>query len=165
MTATGHSLIKKKMRDTGALLGGEMSGHFCFADNYFGFDDAIFAACRLLQVLADSPIPLSQILSDLPPSAYTPEIRIDCPDDRKFHIVREITEYLRFRYNILEIDGLRVQFKDGWALLRASNTQPALTLRFEASSWERLEEIQKIIYEPLSVFVPNLIADRDIWRF
>ena len=92
MAAAGHSLIKNKMRETGALLAGEMSGHICFADNYYGFDDAIFAACRVLQIISQSNKKVSEMLADLPETAYTPEIRIDCPDDQKFKIVRELTQ-------------------------------------------------------------------------
>lgn len=158
MAAAGHSLIKNKMRETGALLAGEMSGHICFADNYYGFDDAVFAACRVLQIVAQSEQKVSEMLSDLPKTAYTPEIRIDCPDDKKFEIVRELTGFFRDRYEVIDIDGVRVNFEDGWALIRASNTQPALVLRFEAVTEARLKELAAIIktqmdkYQPLVQF-------------
>jgi len=145
MAAAGHSLIKKKMKETGALLAGEMSGHICFADNYYGFDDAIFAACRVLQIVAKSDKQLSEMLADLPKTAYTPEIRVDCPDDKKFEIVRELTENFREEYEVIDIDGVRVNFDGGWALIRASNTQPVLVLRFEAVSEERLKQLVAVI--------------------
>ena len=104
MAAAGHSLIKNKMRETGALLAGEMSGHICFADNYYGFDDAIFAACRVLQIVAQSNKKVSEMLADLPETAYSPEIRIDCPDDQKFKIVRELREIFREKYEVIDID-------------------------------------------------------------
>ncbi|MFQ5449673.1 MAG: phosphomannomutase/phosphoglucomutase [Nitrospinaceae bacterium] len=162
MAAAGHSLIKKKMRETHALLAGEMSGHICFADNYFGFDDAIFAACRILEIVAASKQKLSEMLADVPKTAYTPEIRIDCPDNRKFQIVRELTEYFRSQYDVVDIDGVRINLDDGWALIRASNTQPVLVLRFEANTPDRLKEIIGMIqeqmkkYEPVVQFRPEL---------
>jgi phosphomannomutase/phosphoglucomutase len=145
MAPAGHSLIKKKMKETGALLAGEMSGHVCFADNYFGFDDAVFAAGRILQIVAQSDMKVSEMLADLPKTAYTPEIRIDCPDDKKFKIVRELTEFFRSKYEVIDIDGVRVNFGDGWALIRASNTQPVIVLRFEAETQTRLIELISII--------------------
>ena len=145
MAAAGHSLIKKKMHETKALLAGEMSGHICFADNYYGFDDAIYAACRVLQILAQSNNKLSEMLADLPKTSYTPEIRVDCPDEKKFEIVRELTEIFRKQFEVIDIDGVRINFDGGWALIRASNTQPVLVLRFEAVSKERLKELVAII--------------------
>jgi phosphomannomutase / phosphoglucomutase len=145
MAPAGHSLIKKRMKETGALLAGEMSGHVCFADNYFGFDDAVFAAGRILQIVANSDIKVSEMLADLPKTAYTPEIRIDCPDEKKFEIVRELTEVFRSQYEVIDIDGVRVNFGDGWALIRASNTQPVIVLRFEAETQTRLVELVSII--------------------
>ena len=145
MAAAGHSLIKKKMKETGALLAGEMSGHICFADNYYGFDDAIYAACRVLQIVAQSDKQLSEMLVDLPKTAFTPEIRVDCPDDKKFEIVQELTENFREEYEVIDIDGVRVNFDGGWALIRASNTQPVLVLRFEAVSEERLKQLVAVI--------------------
>ena len=147
MAAAGHSLIKNKMRETGALLAGEMSGHICFADNYYGFDDAIFAACRVLQIVAQSNTKVSEMLADLPETAYTPEIRIDCPDDQKFKIVRELTEIFREKYEVIDIDGVRINFDNGWALIRASNTQPVIVLRLEAVTKERLKELVAVIKE------------------
>ena len=159
MAAAGHSLIKNKMRETGALLAGEMSGHICFADNYYGFDDAIFAACRVLQIVAQSNKKVSEMLADLPETAYTPEIRIDCPDDQKFKIVRELTEIFREKYEVIDIDGVRVNFDDGWALIRASNTQPVLVLRLEAVTKERLKELVAIIKKQTDKYKPVIQFD------
>ena len=159
MAAAGHSLIKNKMRETGALLAGEMSGHICFADNYYGFDDAIFAACRVLQIAAQSNKKVSEMLADLPKTAYTPEIRIDCPDDQKFKIVRELTEIFREKYEVIDIDGVRVNFDDGWALIRASNTQPVLVLRLEAVTKERLKELVAVIKKQTDKYKPVIQFD------
>ena len=159
MAAAGHSLIKNKMRETGALLAGEMSGHICFADNYYGFDDAIFAACRMLQIVSQSKQKVSEMLADLPKTAYTPEIRIDCPDDKKFEIVLELTEIFRNQYEVIDIDGVRINFGDGWALIRASNTQPVLVLRFEAATDVRLKELVQIIKTQIDKYQPLIYFD------
>lgn len=156
MSAAGHSLIKKKMKETRALLAGEMSGHMCFADDYFGYDDALYAACRLLRIVANSPTPLSAMLADLPPAHNTPEIRIDCPDDLKFQIVQELTETFRQDHEVIDIDGVRVNFQGGWALVRASNTQPVLVLRAEAQSPERLDEIKAHLMKKLERYAPAI---------
>jgi phosphomannomutase/phosphoglucomutase len=142
MWKTGHSLIKKKMKEENAALAGEMSGHMFFADRYFGFDDATYAACRLLEIMAEADKPLSQLLAGVPATYNTPEIRVDCPDETKFDVVQRVTDYFRERYDVIDIDGVRVLFDDGWGLVRASNTQPALVLRFEAMSEDRLEDIR-----------------------
>ena len=152
MWKTGHALIKQKMKMEKAELAGEMSGHMFFADRYFGYDDAAYASCRLLELVAASEKPLSELLTDLPETFTTPEIRVDCPDDEKFELVEKTTEYFR-RYNdVIDIDGVRVLFDDGWGLVRASNTQPALVLRFEATSPERLEEIRDLVESVLEKF-------------
>lgn len=158
MSAAGHSLIKKKMIETNALLAGEMSGHVCFSDNYYGFDDALFAACRILQIVASSGQKISEMLADLPRTYVTPEIRVDCPDNLKFQIVSELTEYFRKDYEVVDIDGVRAKFDGGWGLARASNTQPALVLRFEADTPERLREIQEIFHVPLKKYEPGVIV-------
>jgi phosphomannomutase/phosphoglucomutase len=145
MWKTGHSLIKDKMKKEKALLGGEMSGHIFFADRYFGFDDAIYASCRLLEIMGKSGKKVSELLEGIPQTYATPEIRVDCPDDIKFRIVEQAKEHFQQRYPVIDIDGMRVRFPDGWGLLRASNTQPALVLRFEATSQGRLEEIRGMI--------------------
>lgn len=142
MWKTGHSLIKEKMKTEKAALAGEMSGHMFFEDRYFGFDDAIYAACRLLEIMSNTDKKLSHLISDLPKTFNTPEIRVDCPDDKKFQTVEKAKEYFRSRHKIIDIDGARVLFDDGWGLVRASNTQPALVLRFEALSKPRLNEIR-----------------------
>ena len=146
MWRTGHSPIKAKMKETGALLAGEMSGHMFFADRFFGFDDAIYAGARVMQVLADSHGLLSEQLHDVPHTEITPELRINCPDKRKFNVVEEAKAYFSAHgYHIIDVDGMRIQFEDGWGLLRASNTQPALVLRFEAPSKQRLKHMRDLI--------------------
>jgi phosphomannomutase/phosphoglucomutase len=145
MWKTGHSLIKAKMKETGALLAGEMSGHICFADSYYGFDDAVYAGGRLLRIMQSGERELSDYLKDLPEVYNTPEIRIDADDQRKFEIVDQALSYFRDQYEVNDIDGARINFGDGWGLIRASNTQPVLVMRFEAISNERLVEIEKIV--------------------
>jgi phosphomannomutase / phosphoglucomutase len=140
MWKTGHSLIKAKMKEVHAELAGEMSGHMFFADRYYGYDDALYAACRLIEILAASPEPLSAHFAGLPKTVVTPEIRFDCPDEVKFAVVERAAEQLRSRYKTVEVDGARVLFPHGWALVRASNTQPVLVMRFEASSEELLNQ-------------------------
>ncbi len=140
---TGHSLIKTRMKEEKALLAGEMSGHIFFADRYFGFDDAIYAAARLLEIVAHAKKPLSELLADVPPTHATPEIRVDCSDEAKFGVVDRVLSHYRATHEVLDIDGARIDFGDGaWGLCRASNTQPVLVLRFEAKSEARLAEIR-----------------------
>jgi len=139
---TGHSLIKKKMKEESALLAGEMSGHMFFADRYFGFDDATYAALRMIEIVADSDRPLSALLEDVPRTHATPEIRVDCADDVKFAVVQRVLDHYKREREVLDVDGARVRFEHGWGLVRASNTQPALVLRFEAGSPSQLDEIQ-----------------------
>jgi len=145
MWKAGHSLLKAKMKETHAVLAGEMSGHMFFADRYFGYDDAIYASIRLLELLARTREPLSALLADVPKSFSTPEIRVDCPDDQKFVITERARDFFRRHYPIIDIDGVRVQFPEGWGLIRASNTQPALVLRFEAQTPDKLREYREII--------------------
>ncbi len=152
MWKAGHSLLKAKMKETHALLAGEMSGHMFFKERYFGYDDAIYASLRLLQILANSNQPLSALLADLPKSVSTPEIRVDCPDDKKFVIAARATDYFRQHYRVIDVDGVRVQFPEGWGLIRASNTQPALVLRFEAKSDAKLKEYRALIESKLKEF-------------
>ncbi len=140
MWKTGHSLIKAKMKETRAELAGEMSGHMFFADRYYGFDDALYAACRLMEIVAQSGKPLSSQLADLPKTVTTPEIRFDCPDELKFEVVRRAGDELRSRHKTVDVDGVRVLFPHGWGLVRASNTQPVLVMRFEATTPELLRE-------------------------
>jgi phosphomannomutase/phosphoglucomutase len=126
-----------------------MSGHMFFADRYLGFDDAVYASCRLLEILANTGKRLSELLADVPKTFNTPEIRVDCADDRKFDIVKKITDVFRKTHDVIDIDGARILFDDGWGLVRASNTQPALVLRFEAMSEKRLAEIRRRVEESL----------------
>lgn len=152
---TGHSLIKAKMREIGAVFTGEMSGHMFFADEYYGFDDAIYAAGRLLRILSKTDKKLSELLSDVPRYYSTPELRVPCPDDEKFEKVKEVQEYFRNKYHLIDIDGARVIFPKGWGLVRSSNTGPELIVRCEASTPEDLEAIKQQIQEalqPLKVF-------------
>jgi phosphomannomutase/phosphoglucomutase len=143
MWKAGHSPIKAKMRETGALLAGEMSGHLFFADDYFGYDDAIYAACRLLDILARSGQRIDELLADLPPAYATPEIRVDCPDAVKFKVVDAALQHFRADHEVIDVDGVRVRLPHGWGLIRASNTQPALVLRFEADSPEARDEYER----------------------
>ena len=149
MWKAGHSLLKAKMKETQALLAGEMSGHMFFRERYFGYDDAIYASLRLLEILARSDRPLSALLDDLPKSFSTPELRVECPDDMKFTIAEKAKEFFRQHYEVIDVDGVRVKFSDGWGLIRASNTQPALVLRFEASTAESLNENRAIVENKL----------------
>ncbi|MGI8668326.1 MAG: phosphomannomutase/phosphoglucomutase [Aridibacter sp.] len=145
MWKVGHSLIKAKMNETGAALAGEMSGHIFFADRYFGFDDAIYSGARLLEILSHTDKNLSELIEDLPEVFNTPEIRIDCKEEKKFEIVKYLTEKFKKTNKVIDIDGVRILFDKGWGLVRASNTQPVLVLRFEAESEEALEHIQKTV--------------------
>jgi phosphomannomutase / phosphoglucomutase len=143
MWKTGHSLIKTKMKQEKAAVAGEMSGHFFFADRYFGYDDAIYAGLRMLELLTAQERPLSELLKALPTRHFTPELRSDCPDDKKFAVIEALRRALKDRGSVNELDGVRVTYDDGaWALVRASNTGPILVLRFEAPNAERLSEIR-----------------------
>lgn len=143
MWKAGHSLIKAKMKEEKAVLGGEMSGHIFFADRYFGYDDAIYAALRLLEILSQTGEKISSLLADVPKTYATPEIRLDCPDNKKMTVVNNIKQHYSNTPGLIDIDGVRIPFDDGWALVRSSNTQPVIVLRFEASSVNRLQEIRK----------------------
>lgn len=151
MWKTGHSLIKSKMKESGALLAGEMSGHMFFADRYFGYDDAIYAALRVFEIASREARPMSRLLADLPKSVTTPEIRIDCEEALKFELVEQTKRAVRASGATLnDIDGIRVEHGDGWGLLRASNTQPVLVMRFEAQTQSRLSEIQTMMEAAVS---------------
>jgi len=156
MWRTGHSLIKEKMKEERAALGGEMSGHIFFADRYFGYDDAIYASCRLIELLSKTDRKLSTLLSDVPKTFITPEIRVDCADEIKFKVVEKVKEELRKDYPVIDVDGVRVKFEDGWGLVRASNTQPALVLRFEALTQDRLTEIRDLVEKKVKSAVSAL---------
>ena len=145
MWKTGHSLIKKKLAETGAPIAGEMSGHMFFSEGFFGFDDALFAAGRLLRYVASSGKTLEQQVASLPQYFSTPETRLSCPEERKFQVPDLLRDEFAGRYRVIDIDGIRVEFGDGWGLVRASNTQPALVVRFEARSEKRLTEIRDLM--------------------
>jgi phosphomannomutase/phosphoglucomutase len=133
------------MKETRAELAGEMSGHMFFGDRYYGFDDALYAACRLMEIVANSGHPLSYQLADLPQTVTTPEIRFDCPDELKFAVVKGASEALQAKYKTILVDGVRVLFPNGWGLVRASNTQPVLVMRFEATTPELLDEYRAVV--------------------
>ncbi|HEC31574.1 MAG TPA: phosphomannomutase/phosphoglucomutase, partial [Deltaproteobacteria bacterium] len=146
MWKTGHSLIKAKMKEVNAELAGEMSGHMFFKDRYFGYDDAIYASCRLLEILSNTGKTIKELLEGVPKTYSTPEIRVDCPDEIKFEVVEKAKKIFQEKnYKVIDVDGARIVFDDGWGLVRASNTQPVLVLRYEADTPERLEEIRQII--------------------
>lgn len=145
MWKVGHSLIKSKMKETSAAMAGEMSGHLFFADRYFGYDDGIYAGARLIEILSNSGQPLSSELANVPRMFNTPEIRIDCPDEKKFDVVKKLTAEFKKTHEVIDIDGARILFEHGWGLARASNTQPVIVMRFEADSDEHLNEIQSLV--------------------
>jgi phosphomannomutase/phosphoglucomutase len=145
MWKAGHSLIKAKMKEEKALLAGEMSGHIFFGHRWFGFDDGIYSSARLLELLSRTDARMSTLLADVPRTESTPELRVDCPEEKKFEVVRRAQEFFASRYQAVTVDGVRVVFPDGWGLVRASNTQPLLVLRFEATTKARLDEIQKLV--------------------
>ncbi|NLU10664.1 MAG: phosphomannomutase/phosphoglucomutase [Tepidanaerobacter acetatoxydans] len=152
---TGHSLIKAKMREIGAIFTGEMSGHMFFADEYYGFDDAFYAAARLLRILSNTDKKLSELLADVPKYYSTPEIRVPCPDEEKLGKVEAVKNFFKDKYPIIDVDGARVIFPDGWGLVRSSNTGPELIVRCEAKSKDGLEKIKNEIQKallPLKVF-------------
>jgi phosphomannomutase/phosphoglucomutase len=142
MWKTGHSLIKEKMKETSAPIAGEMSGHMFFTEGFYGHDDALYGAARLLRIIADSGRSVAELLSDVPVFVSTPEIRVEVPEEIKFGVVDNAVNYFRSKYEVIDVDGVRVLYGDGWGLIRASNTQPVLVLRFEARSQQRLAEIR-----------------------
>ena len=147
MWKTGHSLIKAKMKEEKADLAGEMSGHMFFADRYLGYDDGIYAACRLLELLSHASDSLSQMLSDMPQTFVTPEIRVQCDDDKKFEVVEKVKSQFRRDHKVIDVDGARILFPDGWGLVRASNTQDVLVMRFEADTKQSLDAIRSQVEE------------------
>jgi phosphomannomutase/phosphoglucomutase len=154
MYKTGHSLIKAKMKELHAELAGEMSGHMFFADRYYGYDDALYAACRLIEIVALSGRPLSAQTAMLPKLFVTPELRFDCPDEKKFAVVERVKAYFQARQEVIDVDGVRMLFPHGWGLVRASNTQPVLVLRFEATTPELRDayrnEVEKVVAEAVA---------------
>ena len=145
MWKAGHSIIKAKMKETHAALAGEMSGHIFFADRFYGFDDATYAGARILEILSKTDKPLSALLADIPKTYSTPELRVDCSDETKFGVVERIAEYFARDHQVITIDGARILFKHGWGLVRPSNTQAILVLRFEADTAEHLTEIRRTV--------------------
>ncbi len=150
MWKTGHSLIKEKMKEVKAPIAGELSGHICFGDDYYGFDDALYGACALVQLVARAGRPLSELVAEFPKYLSTPEIRIEVTEENKFEIVRKAVEHFRRDHEVIDVDGARVLFDGGWGLLRASNTQPVLVARYEAKTPEQLERIQQKFEDWLS---------------
>jgi phosphomannomutase/phosphoglucomutase len=142
MWKTGHSLIKGKMKELKAPIAGEMSGHMFFAESFYGHDDALYAAARLMRIVSESGQRIEDLLADVPNFVSTPEIRIDCLDSEKFAIVDDAVRHFSKHREVIGVDGARILFGDGWGLLRASNTQPVLVARFEAMSEARLTEIR-----------------------
>jgi phosphomannomutase/phosphoglucomutase len=142
MWKTGHSLIKEKMKELDAPLAGEMSGHMFFTEGFYGHDDALYAAARLLRIVTDAKRTVKDLLADVPRFVSTPELRVDCPDDRKEAVVRDALAHFRAKYKVSDVDGVRILFDGGWGLIRSSNTQPILVLRFEADSEARLAELR-----------------------
>ena len=153
MWKAGHSLIKAKMKETGAALAGEMSGHIFFADRFYGFDDATYAGARVLEILSKTDKKLSELLSDLPETFSTPELRVDCSDDLKFDVVAKIADHFSKTHEVITIDGARILFDHGWGLVRASNTQAILVLRFEADTGEHLRELRETVEAKVNEFV------------
>jgi phosphomannomutase / phosphoglucomutase len=150
MWMTGHSLIKEKMKEVGAPIAGELSGHICFGEDYYGFDDALYGACALVQMAANSDEPLSARVAQFPHYVSTPEIRVDVTEETKFEIVKRAVEHFKRDYEVIDVDGARVLFEGGWGLLRASNTQPVLVMRVEARTQERLQQIRTVMEQWLS---------------
>lgn len=156
MWKAGHSLIKAKMKESGSVLAGEMSGHIFFADRFYGFDDACYAACRVLEILSKTDKPLSELLADLPKTYSTPELRVDCPEEKKFGIVEQVADEFSKTHEVNTTDGARIKFEEGWGLVRASNTQAILVLRFEAETDTALEKIRGVV----ETLVNELIASK-----
>jgi phosphomannomutase/phosphoglucomutase len=165
MWKTGHSLLKAKMKELHNPLAGEMSGHIFFADDFYGYDDAIYVACRLVQLLSRSPHSLSELSDSIPHFYSTPEIRVDTTEEEKFKIVEEVKEYFRTKYDIIDVDGVRVLYGDGWGLVRASNTQPVLVVRFEAKSSDRLHAIMNEIVAKLREYSSVSINEKDLHMY
>ncbi len=153
MWKAGHSIIKAKMKETNAALAGEMSGHIFFADRFYGFDDATYAGARVLEILSKTDKKLSELLGDLPETFSTPELRVDCSDDTKFDVVARVADHFAKTNEVITIDGARIIFEHGWGLVRASNTQAILVLRFEADSDEHLNEIRQIVASKVDDFI------------
>jgi len=153
MSKTGHSFIEKKMKEIKAPLAGEVSGHMFFAENYYGFDDAFLAALKLITILSNQDELFSNLFTDLPKTFITPEFKAHCPDDKKFAIIENLSKTFTSKYDCITIDGVRIKFTPlSWGAIRASNTSPNLTLRFEAETHEKLAEIQGVMYEEIKKY-------------
>jgi phosphomannomutase/phosphoglucomutase len=147
MWKTGHSLIKEKMKEVGAPVAGELSGHICFGEDYYGFDDALYGACNLVQLVSSDVRPLSEVVSEFPKYVSTPEIRVEVTEENKFEIVENAVKHFSALYDVIAVDGARVLFENGWGLLRASNTQPVLVLRYEARTAAALDDVRAAMEE------------------
>ncbi len=153
MWKTGHSLIKDKMKEEQVKFAGEMSGHLFFADDFYGFDDAVYVSLRMARKLSQTETPLSEMIKEIPVYHSTPELRLDCRDDEeKFKIAQLAGDYFEKNYDCITVDGVRIKFGDGWGLVRASNTQPVIVCRFEAQTPERMEAIKELVLSKLSEF-------------
>jgi phosphomannomutase/phosphoglucomutase len=162
MYKSGHSLIKREMRDKKILFAGEGSGHMFFAEDYYGFDDALLAACRVVEIVSKARRPISGHFRGLPVFYSAPEIHIPCDDTLKFETADRIADYFASRFDTNRIDGARISFGDGWALIRASNTNPELVLRFEGHSAEALARIKRLVREGLGRYLPKETVDSHV---
>ena len=160
MWKVGHSLIKAKMKETGALLAGEMSGHIFFKHRYFGFDDAVYSGARLLELLSRTDRSLAEMVDELPPTVTTPEIRVHCADETKFGVVARAAAWFGVRYDVVDIDGVRINFPSGWGLIRPSNTQPVLVMRFEADTEAHLAQNRETVEAWIRAHAPEVDLDR-----
>lgn len=167
MWKTGHSLMKLKMHEIGSPLGGEVSGHLFYGDNYFGFDDAPLVALKTLEIISKSGKTISDLFEDIPKLFATPEVIMTAPDDRKFKIVDALTEAMKAKTEVITIDGVRAQWEGGWGLVRASNTQPAITMRFEAYTKAQMVEMMKVFHDELAKYpeVDQSRLEQQIERF
>jgi phosphomannomutase/phosphoglucomutase len=161
MSPTGHFHIKNAIKKTGALLAGEMSGHIFFNDKWYGFDDGHYAGARIAEIVANSNISISNLIDELPKSFSTPELNITVTDESKFDIVERFSQKCSFDGEKITIDGLRVNFKNGWGLIRASNTTPKLVMRFEGDSQQEMEFIKQKFIEELSRICPEININLD----
>ena len=159
MWKSGHSLMKRKMNEIGSLLGGEVSGHLFIGEDYYGFDDAPLVALKTLEIISQSDSTVAEIFDEIPKLEATPEIVLSAPDELKFEMIDEMTASLQSEYEVVTVDGARVNFDDGWGLVRASNTQPAVTLRFEAYTRERIAQYMRV-FEAQLVKYPQIERDR-----
>ena len=161
MWKVGHSMIKARMKETGAVLAGEMSGHLFFADRYFGYDDAVYAGARLMELVVQEKMSLADMLDGLPETYTTPELRVACSDQHKFAVIERAVSWFKARYSVIDVDGARIDFPNGWGLIRASNTQPVLVMRFEADQPELVDEYRSEVEAWLKVYAPEVDLEAD----